>query len=349
MYRLRPRVAQLEAYRPLPIILDPANATASLPAIDTLYGETMGTRWRVALVPTPRQSLHALHDGIQTQLDRVVAQMSTWERDSDLSRFNRADSATWQALPDALFEVLACALDVARASGGAYDPTVGPLTDSWGFGSGSASYSVPDADTLAAAHRRVGWQAVRLQPETRSAWQPGGVSIDLSAIAKGFGVDVVAAYLREAGVDAALVDVGGEVYAYGRKPDGTPWRVLVDAMPDVDGVDAQSDDPCVLRLQEMAAATSGDRWHRFERDGRVYSHTLDPRSGEPVTQALAAVTVVARDAMQADAWATALTVMGAEAGFDFAMCHDMAARFVMRHDRDTTTRTTPGFDAWTDA
>jgi thiamine biosynthesis lipoprotein len=329
--------------------LDTANAPASLPAIDTLYGETMGTRWRVVLATASRRSLHELHDGIQARLDRVVAQMSTWEHGSNVSRFNRAAAGTWQVLPDALFEVMDCALEVARASDGAYDPTVGPLVDAWGFGPDSPGPRVPDAQTLAAARARVGWQAIQLNAGTRTARQAGGVSADLSAIAKGYGIDVVVAYLREAGIDAALVDVGGEVFGHGRKPDGTPWRVLVDAQQDIDDVESEAGEPCVLHLQDMAVATSGDRWHRFEHDGRRYSHTVDPRTGSPVMHAIVAVTVVARDTMRADAWATALTVMGGDEGFAFAARNGIAARFVVRGEAGTTAQATPAFDAWVDA
>ncbi len=309
-------------------------------AIDTLAGETMGTTWSVKLV-APHASMHALHDGLQAQLDRVVSQMSTWRNDSDLSRFNRAAAGTWAVLPEALFAVLSCALEIAEASGGAFDPTVGPLVDLWGFGPQGRKLRIPDAAELAAANAKIGWRRLSLRPDLREALQPGGVQVDLSAIAKGYAVDLLAAHLRQRGIESALIEVGGELYGYGRKPGGDPWRVLVETDPDRDDDDIQ-----VLRLSGKAVATSGDRWHRYESEGREYAHTLDPRSGKPVERAPVAVTVVADDAMRADAWATALTVMGAEAGLAFAREHALAARFVARGEAATAT---PQFESHLDA
>jgi thiamine biosynthesis lipoprotein len=155
-------------------------------------------------------------------------------------------------------------------------------------------------------------------------------------------VDVVAGLLRSRGIGAGLVEVGGELYGYGRKADGQPWRVLVESSPDEE-VDSEGLEPRVLLLDSVAVATSGDRWHAYAQDGRRYSHTIDPRSGEPVTDAAAAVTVVAPDAMHADAWATALTVMGAEKGHAFGTCHGIAARFLQRTGEGLRETMTPAF------
>jgi len=309
-----------------------------------LYGETMGTRWRVQLCASARTPLHDLHAGIQAQLDAVVAQMSTWEPDSDISRYNRAPAATWHVLPEAFFTVLHCALEIAAASDGAYDPTVAPLVALWGFGAGGGGgHRIPDGDRIAAARARTGWRRIVLDRESRRVLQPGDAAFDLSAIAKGYAVDAAAQWLRGRGVTAALVDVGGELAGYGRKPDGECWRVLVEAAPD-DG-DAENDaTPCVIALDGCAVATSGDRWHRFESDGRRYTHTLDPRSGRPVGHASAAVTVIAAHAMHADAWATALTVLGPDAGHAFAQAHGLAARFAVRTEAGNVARSTRAFD-----
>ncbi len=311
-------------------------------ALHTLQGHSMGTSWSVILAAPAGFDMHRVHAGIQQQLDVVVAQMSTWEPDSDLCRFNRAPAGSWHALPDGFFTVLQCALDIARASGGAYDPTIGPLAEAWGFGARGGGHRIPDADTLAAARARVGWQRIALEPAHHRACQPGGADLDLSAIAKGHGVDLVVAYLRGNGIANALIEVGGELHGYGRKPDGNPWRVLVEASPDDDDALGEAR---VIELDDLAVATSGDHWHRFEEDGQRYAHTLDPRSGKPLHDAPAAVTVIAADAMRADAWATALTVMGANAGFTFACEHGIAARFVARTDGGAEERMTPSFEA----
>lgn len=324
-------------------MMEPLNANAAC-RVHTLYGETMGTRWRVDLCTARHVALEALHAGIQSRLDSVVAQMSTWERDSDICRFNRAPAGTRQVLPEAFSTVLTCALEVARASGGAFDPTVGPLVAAWGFGADAAAQAIPHDVPLDALRVRIGWQRIAFDPHTRVACQPGGVSLDLSAIAKGFAVDEIVTWLHGAGIAAALVDVGGELRGYGRKPDGMPWRVLVET-----GDDAMDDAmaPCVLALHDRAVATSGPRWHHYAQAGRMHAHTIDLRDGRPVADAAAAVTVVADDAMRADAWATALTVMGVEAGHAFACERGLAARFVIRSAQEASARvvSTPAFDA----
>ncbi|WP_447730028.1 FAD:protein FMN transferase [Pseudoxanthomonas suwonensis] len=306
------------------------NAThASATGLATLGGETMGTRWSARVAVRPSFDLHALHAIVQGALDEVVAQMSTWEAGSDISRYRRAAAGAWQALPDAFARVLDAALEVAAASGGAFDPTVAPLVELWGFGASRHPLQVPPAALLAQTRALTGWQRVQRRAEGRELLQPGGLALDFSAIAKGFGADLAAERLRDAGIAAALVEVGGEIRAYGRKPDGNAWQVLVEAEPDLETPVAQLP-PRVLALDDAAVATSGDRWHHFEHDGQRYSHTFDPRTGTPVHQAAAAVTVVAADAMHADAWATALTVMGADEGLRFAEDHGLAARFVGR-------------------
>ncbi|HSD16445.1 MAG TPA: FAD:protein FMN transferase [Thermomonas sp.] len=291
----------------------------------------MGTSWSVRLNAARNADLHALHAGIQARLDRVVAQMSTWNAASDISGYNCADAGTWLQIPEEFFAVLACALRIAEASDGAFDPTVGSLVGLWGFGAEAAVGHAPSAIERDAARSAVGWRRIELRGD-REVLQSGGVRLDLSAIAKGFGADLVVAGLREAGISGALVEVGGELHGYGRKPDGTPWRVLVEAGPE------EADhrlEPRVLELDGIAVATSGDRWHHYTvRDehgqDRRHTHTIDPRSGEPVEHAPVAVTVVAPDAMHADAWATALTVLGETAGMALAEREGLAVRYLGR-------------------
>lgn len=322
------------------------NTSHSTPAIATLGGQTMGTTWSVKLVVFSDADLHALHAGIQAQLDRVVAQMSTWEVDSDISRFNASAPGAWQDLPQEFFTVLSCARDIARDSGGAFDPTLGSLIDLWGFGpvpsSRPLSRRVPTAEALAAAREHTGWSRLILQSSPHRLYQPGGLRLDLSAIAKGYGVDLVTSHLRGRGITSALIEVGGELYGHGRKSDGEPWRVLVESSPDEETAD-EDFEPRVLALDGHAVATSGDRWHRFERNGVRYAHTMDPRVGHPVERAPAAVTVIADSAMRADAWATALTVMGPRQGALMAEERQLAARFVVRTDSGLQETLTSAF------
>lgn len=320
---------------------------ATVASLASLGGQTMGTRWSARLVARPATDLHALHAGIQQQLDQVVAQMSTWEADSDISRYRRAAAGSWQVLPEEFAAVLDCAIEVAAASDGAFDPTVGPLVDLWGFGSAGTPRRVPADREIEFARAQGGWRRLQRRAGGRELLQPGGLQLDLSAIAKGYGADRAADHLRARGIVAALVEVGGEIRAHGRKPDGECWRVLVESAAD-EHADEAALPPRVLRLDDAAVATSGDRWHRFEQDGHRYAHTLDPRNGHPVADAATSVSVVATDAMHADAWATALTVMGAEAGLAFAEAHGLAARFVVRAGDGLRETMTAAFKAQLD-
>jgi len=287
----------------------------------------MGTSWSVRLAVDPAAApVPDLQQGIQQQLDTVVAEMSHWEADSDLGRFNRAAAGSWHVLPPAFFDVLSYAMGVARDSGGAYDPCAGALVNLWGFGPhgrfDQPDFTPPAAQQIASARA----QPVLLEQGSRRALQPGGVQLDLSSVAKGYSVDRLAYYLKTLGVQHYLVEVGGELRGAGVKPDGQPWWV---ALEQVAGA-GEHPDELVLALHGLAVATSGDYRRYFELDGRRYSHTIDPRSGMPIANDLASVTVVHAQCMAADAWSTALTVLGCEQGLRLAERQGLAARFVAR-------------------
>ncbi|QBE67388.1 FAD:protein FMN transferase [Pseudoduganella lutea] len=293
----------------------------------------MGTTWS-ARVAQPDAASHVsprlssdLQDGLQAQLDEVVAQMSHWDPDSSLGRFNRAPAGTWQVLPPAFFHVLAYALDVCRDSGGACDPCAGALVNLWGFGPVNR-YDEPGfvAPTPEQARAALPAARVLLDPVSRSALQPGGVQLDLSAIAKGYGVDCLARWLEEQGIRDYLVEVGGELRGAGVKPDGQPWWV---ALEGVDGA-PDGEEGIVAALHGLAVATSGDYRRYFLHDGRRHAHTIDPRTGAPVDHGTASVTVVAASCMACDAWSTALTVLGPVDGLALAERRGIAARFVVR-------------------
>lgn len=316
------------------------------PAAFELRGQTMGTSWSATLVAPTGADAAGLESGIQAELDRVVAQMSTYEDDSDLVRFNRAPAGSWHQLPPEFFGVLEHALALAADTGGAYDPTVAPLVDLWGFGAGTREHRIPDADAIAAARERIGWQRIKLDARTRSAFQPGGVWIDLSSIAKGFATDQVGRFLEGRGVADYLVDVGGELRARGRRADGRDWRVAIerpDAAPGAVEMPQQSER--ALGLRDMSIATSGDYRHAFEHGGRRYSHHIDPRSGWPVEHHIASVTTLARDCMQADATGTVIMVLGPEQGMAFAERRGLAVRIVLRERDGYTERMSNAFAA----
>lgn len=319
-----------------------AAAIGASGSVATLEGLTMGTSWRVKLNLPGNRDLHPLYAGVEQRLDTVVRQMSTWEADSDISRFNRAPSGTWQQLPDECFEVLECALAVARDSGGAYDPCIGLLVTLWGFGAHARSDActrTPDASTLSAARALCGWQRLRIDPDRQRIGQPGGLQLDLSAIAKGYAVDRVAGFLREHGITGALVEVGGELYGFGGKPDGSPWRVLVES-----ALEQADRTACIVDLDGTAIATSGDRWHRYEHAGAMHSHSIDPRTGTPVRHGLRAASVLSGSAMLADAWATAMTILGPTDGIALARQERLAVRMVATTAHGLDVLCTPAFE-----
>jgi thiamine biosynthesis lipoprotein len=312
----------------------------------TLRGETMGTTWSVKLVVPPGADENRLAHGIQAQLDRVVAQMSTYEPDSDLVRFNRAAPGTWQTLPAEFFTVLEYALDVAARTAGAYDPTVGPLVDLWGFGPGPKRHEIPSVAAIEAARARVGWQHIRLDAANRRAFQPGGVAVDLSSVAKGFGVDQVARHLDRAGVENYLVEVGGELRARGRRADGRAWQVAIEKPGASAGAVERMDEvERVIDLEDLAIATSGDYRHSFTDAGRTFSHHIDPRSGWPVEHRIASVTTLAADAMHADSTGTAIMVLGEDAGMRYAVEHGLAVLLILHDGDGFAERMSPAFRA----
>lgn len=293
-----------------------------------LDGETMGTHWMVTLVAPPGFALEPVRCAVESVLARVVAQMSHWDPDSDLSRFNRSGDHAEVVLPEDLARVLDAALTLAGETGGAFDPAVGALVALWGFGPRGTGprATLPSAAEVARARGLGGWQRVRFDPGTRRASQPGGVELDFSGIAKGYAVDCVARALGALGIADTLVEIGGELRATGSRPDGRPWQVAL-ATP----ASLRAERPPVVRLLSgRAIASSGDLWRAWELGGRRYSHTIDPRSGWPVPDTVAAVSVVHDECMHADALATALSVLGAEEGLAYARRNRLCAAFALR-------------------
>jgi thiamine biosynthesis lipoprotein len=307
--------------------------------IVSLGGETMGTSWSVKAATAMAD--HHILSIVENALALVIAQMSQWEPDSDISRFNRSSAGTWHMLPDEFFSVLRCALDLARDTDGAYDPTIGALSDLWGFGASGRRIDVPDRPDIDAARQQCGRRDVRLDHDRRAVLQPGSVQLDLSSIAKGFAVDLVSETLSKRGITDHLVEIGGELRGSGVKPDGSPWWVALE------GGDGAADD-MIVALHGLSVATSGDVRRHIKDGGRKLSHTLDPRTGWPVSDKLTFVTVFDRSGMKADALATALTVLGPEEGYDFAAVRDIAARFIIREATGLQERMTPAFAAMLD-
>lgn len=329
------------------ILIPPRIQFDSPPAgrIHALDGLTMGTSWSVRVAVDSSHVPDALRSGIQQQLDLVVREMSHWEADSDLGRFNRAAPDTWQNVPDAFFDVLSYALSVAEDSDGAYDPAAGALVNRWGFGPvnryNEPGFVAPSGGGALAFNSNARWRQLGFDRIGRRIRQPGGgLQLDLSAVAKGYGVDRVAAWLEGQGLHHYLVEVGGELRGAGAKPDGQPWWVALEQPPLTGQAEA---DAVLLALHGLAVATSGDYRRSFEHDGTQYSHTIDPRDGRPVRNGVASVTVIHESCMAADALSTALTVLGPEDGMRFAEERHLVARFLVRRDDGMAELTTRGF------
>lgn len=291
----------------------------------------MGTTWSVRIAALPGRLTETIEPGICAILDRIVAQMSQWELGSDLSRFNRSSPGSWQRLPPEFVHVLDAALDVAARSGGAFDPAMGELADRWGFGPSGPRASVPP--NVAAGERRIELDSLLLRAR-RSA----GAALDFSGIAKGYAVDAVAGYLRGQGLEDFLVEIGGELRGSGIRPDGQPWWVDLEAVPNA------ALPPIRVALHDLAIATSGDYRRYFEQDGRRYAHTLDPRTGMPLDNGVVSTTVLHAECMLADAWATALTVLGPGKGQVVAEREALAVHMVVRDGDGFRERLSPAFE-----
>ncbi len=308
-----------------------------------LSGAIMGTTYRVTVPRLPsglsaRMIGHMLRD----TLEQVDATMSTYRSDSEVSRLNRAVANRWIPVSARTFEVAAAALAMARLTGGAFDPTIGPLVDLWGFGPPGPTLRIPTAGAVAIRRRQIGHAGLegRRVPQALRK-QRDGLRVDFSGIAEGFAVDELAVILNRIGVIDFLVELGGEVRCQRGSPAGRPWTIAIEA-PDPIARKPQA----YVELKNGAIATSGDYRKFFIVGGRRHSHVIDPRTGYPVEHGLASVTVIHRSAMQADVLSTALLVLGPEAGFAFAERHQIAALFITRRSTGFSEALTTSFNQY---
>jgi thiamine biosynthesis lipoprotein len=287
------------------------------PEIIKISGSKMGTTYHVTVVadqPAPAD----LAERIDAVLDIVDHSMSTYKAASELSQFNDLAVGSSQQISADFARVLAVSKTVWERSGGAFDPTVGPLVDLWGFGP-IATDVVPEQAQIDAAKAELGFQYLTLNNSELA--KSKAVRVDLSAVAKGYAVDLVADLLEMLALPDYLVEVGGEMRLSGSNPEGMPWRVAIELpslMPQVERI---------IEVQDMAVATSGDYRNYFEQQGVRYSHTIDPRTGRPITHSLASVTVLAEQCADADAWATAFMVLGDKDGM--ALANELAIPLYM--------------------
>jgi thiamine biosynthesis lipoprotein len=291
-------------------------------------GRSMGTSWRVTAFGDglAASRCHEIGAGINARLDSVVRQMSHFDPDSDLSRLNRAAAGSIVQLPQELFRVLRCGIEIANATCGWFDPTLGAASALWGFGPEPVA-AFPAEATIMAVIERCGWQKLQLDSGRCAAYQPGGLQLNLGGIAKGFAVDYVLEWLRHCGLDSALVEIGGELAAFGVKPDGTPWWVALENPPSAVSLLPET----VVALADCAVASSGDWMQRRWVGARLVTHLIDPTTGTPYEGCVAGATVIHESCMIADAWATALCVAPPSLGMRLAEWYGLAARIVFRN------------------
>ena len=305
-----------------------------------LVGSTMGTQFSVKLPNgLGDQDAENVQKAVEAVLDHVDETMSTYRPDSELSRFNSSTTTEWYPVGPNLCGIVELSLQTSRQSDGAFDITVGPLVDLWGFGPGEIITEPPDDNAINSLLAVTGFEHVHTDcslPVIRK--DLADLQLDLSAIAKGYAADSVASLLSTLGFEDFLVEIGGELRIRGLNAKGDPWAIGIEApLPDVRKPHA------VVHLTDTAMATSGDYRNFFEADGKLYSHTIDTRTGRPVTHTLASVTVVENEGWRADAMATALLVMGPEEGLAFAERENMAVLMLLRTDDGIEERQTAAF------
>lgn len=283
-------------------------------------GETMGTRYSARFHAPEGVDVKGVAAALAVAVGAVDRQMSNWKPDSDLTRLNRAPPGVWTPVPSMLATVLARALQIGRETGHAFDIGVGELVDAWGFGPSGARRRPVVAAPCAPADR-----LLEIDLPGGRARKHGPIALDLCGIAKGYGVDQLGRALDAHGIGSWLVGIDGELSARGAKPDGTAWTIALEA-PD----DERRAAMAAIELADAAVATSGDYRHWAVVDGRRVSHTMDPRSGAPLQGGLASVTVVAAHCVDADAYATALMVLGEDDGRALARRLGLDALFVAR-------------------
>ena len=292
--------------------------------VQSVFGYALGTSYSVKVVSSLSEA-RKLQLGIDRQLADIDQRMSTYRATSDISRFAEAPLNTPVVVDRETAEVVKAALAIAAKTEGAFDPTIEPLVDLWGFGPTPRNKSVPKADAIAKRLAEVGYQAVSVDLDKHTLAKSQPRELDLSAIAKGYAVDQVATYIEDQGFSSYLVEVGGEMRFSGHKPNKESWAVAIEK-PVVD----ERTPYLIVRVDNGAMATSGDYRNYFEVDGRRYSHTIDPATGYPVDHKLASVTVVMPTCMAADAYATAFNVMGTERALRLADSLNIATFLIYR-------------------
>ena len=296
------------------------------PDVLKFSGATMGTAYNVVALDPSRSAAQAdVHAGIKSVLADVNRQMSNWDASSEVSRLNAiASTSPIQVSPD-LAHVLKTSADIHAATDGQFDVALGPLIEAWGFGAKGATVQNPTDARIEAALASAGRAAPLVVQDGALVKSAADSQVYLSGIGKGHGVDRVASVLQSYGITDYLVEIGGDLVTSGRNADGQPWQIGIET-PDVANRNVQQ----IVGVSGLAVATSGDYRNYFEKDGQRYTHILDATTGRPITHTTASATVLADDAMHADAWSTAMLTLGRDRGLEVAEAHDVAVLFIDR-------------------
>jgi len=307
-------------------------------SLEQFGGPTMGSTYSIQYVRhAGGPAVTEVKPAVEAILAEVDRQMSTYRGDSDIERFNELPAHSCQVMPASILELVQVGEQLSRASDGAYDLTVEPLMNLWGFGPQGREEKVPDATQLAEVRQRVGHRYLRIEGD--QLCKDAAVEVDFNSIAAGYTVDRIVDRLKTLGLDSFLAEATGELKAVGKKPDGSPWRIALEVPRDDQQV-AQR----IIALDGYGVSTSGDYRNYFEQDGKRYSHTFDALTGAPITHKLASVTVIHPSTLMADGLSTLLLILGPERGWDYAEKHAVAAFFVMRADTGFVTRTNQAFE-----
>lgn len=277
----------------------------------SLSGKTMGTTYHIKLVAGRSDDLTQLQKQIDIRLDEINQSMSVYRKDSEISKFNALTADTPLLVSQDFLQVLQIATAIHKQSGGAWDGTVGPLVDLWGFGKTRNQKHIPSSDAIRQVQQQIGFQYIRLLPDGRISKTREEISLDLGSIAKGYGVDQIAELIQQEGFSNYLVEIGGEVFAAGRRLDGKQWRIGINK-PEKNA--PYTEVYKIVDLENKALATSGDYRNFFEQDGKMYSHVIDPTTGFPVSNRVVSVSIITDSCTDADGLATAVMVMGTEKG-----------------------------------
>ncbi|MFK5927696.1 MAG: FAD:protein FMN transferase [Desulfuromusa sp.] len=296
----------------------------------TITGTTMGTSYHIKLTPKTEQRINptALREKISSRLADIDNMMSTYKKDSDVSRFNRSLNDSWIPVSAETMIVINTAQEISQLSHGAFDITIGKLVNLWGFGPTINIDEIPDVSAIQSLLTQSGYRKLELRQEPPAVRKSdSAISLDLSAIAKGYAVDAIARLLMENQIDNFLVEIGGEIVIHGHKRQQQPWVIGIESP-----VAEQRSIRKRLHLQSAAMATSGDYRNFFEYNGIRYSHTIDPATGYPIKHQLVSVTVIDQSCMRADALATAIMVLGPEKGLEFAEQQHLAIFMLVKQN-----------------